>query len=213
MKLVLIGAGGFGREALDVVEAENAAHGGGRYELLGVVDDSPTPENLRRLSKRGAPYLGKLSENHDWPAGGVHFLIGIGNPQVRKAVSSMCEGLGLTPAIAIHPSAVIGSDFTAGPGTVICAGVQISTNVSLGEHVHINPGVVVGHDAELESFVSINPGSIVSGNVRVETGSLLGAGSVVLQGLKIGSNAVVGAGAVVVRDVPGSVIVKGVPAR
>ena len=37
--LVVVGAGGFGRDTLDVVEAVNAVTT--RFEILGVLDDDP----------------------------------------------------------------------------------------------------------------------------------------------------------------------------
>ena len=51
--LVIVGAGGFGRETVDVVEAINAAQRHARWQLLGVADDSPSTENLARLGARG----------------------------------------------------------------------------------------------------------------------------------------------------------------
>jgi hypothetical protein len=49
---VIIGAGGFGREVLDVVEAV----GGAAYEFLGFLDDG-TPDK-RLLVARSARHLG-----------------------------------------------------------------------------------------------------------------------------------------------------------
>ena len=50
--IVVVGAGGFGRETLDVVEAVNAAASQPAFEVLGVVDDAPSAENLVRLKSR-----------------------------------------------------------------------------------------------------------------------------------------------------------------
>jgi hypothetical protein len=47
--LVVIGAGGFGREALDVITALNSAVASPLFDILGVVDDSPSVPNLDRL--------------------------------------------------------------------------------------------------------------------------------------------------------------------
>ena len=144
---------------------------------------------------------------------GVHFLIGICDPIVKPHIAGRLIEAGLKPATAIHPSVVMGSDCRIGPGSIVCAGVQISTNVALYEHVHLNPGVIVGHDVRIMAHVSINPGAIISGNVAVESGALVGAGAIVLQGLHVGSNTIIGAGAVVTRDVFSGLTVKGVPAR
>lgn len=213
LDVIVVGAGGFGRETIDVVEAQNRASKQPMHALRGVVDDRPSEENLALLAARGVPYLGTLDEALLKLPVGCRFLVGVGDPAARRHIYERCRRMNLVPGTAIHPDSVIGSNFRAGEGTVICAGVQISTNVILGSNVHINPGAILGHDSHLHDFVSVNPGAIVSGRVQVERGALLGAGSIVLQGLTVGAGALVGAGAVVVTDVTPDVIVKGVPAR
>jgi sugar O-acyltransferase (sialic acid O-acetyltransferase NeuD family) len=214
--IVVVGAGGFAREVLDVLGSINAADVGEgsqrqTFDVLGVVDDNPTETQLGRLAARSISYLGIVADlPKKFPS--AEFLIAIGSPEPRRRIAKMLHAAGMTAAVAIHPRAVVGTAGSVGPGVVVCSGAQISTNVSLGDHVHINPGSIVGHDADLREFVSVNPGAVISGEVTVHSGSLIGAGGIVLQGLVVGSDAVVGAGAVVVRDVPSKVVVKGVPA-
>lgn len=210
---MVVGAGGFGRETLDVLEAVNGRQGSSPYIVRGVADDDPSDHDLGILGKRGVEYLGRTSDIARYENRELRYLIAIGDPRSRAAVELRFREAGFSAATAIHPTAVIGSNFQMKLGTVICAGVQISTNVTLGMHVHINPGAIIGHDAKLSDFVSVNPGAIISGHVGVKSRSLLGAGAIVLQGLSIGEGALVGAGAVVVKDVPAGSVVKGVPAR
>ncbi|GHD41705.1 acetyltransferase [Mycetocola manganoxydans] len=209
--LVIIGAGGFGREALDVVAAMNETHRN-RFEIVGVVDSAPSLVNISRLEDRGISYLGTETE---WLSNGndASFVVGVGDPIMRSTIAARWIDAGRSPVTLVHPSAIVGGMSTIGAGSVVCAGVQISTNVRLGEYVHLNPNVTVGHDSALERCVSINPGAIVSGEVQIGTGSLVGAGAVILAGLNIGRDSVVGAAACVVRDVEASTVVKGVPAR
>lgn len=164
--LVVIGAGGFGRETLDVIEAMNRDRTEPIFELLGVVDSCPSEANIARLARRGVAYLGTETS---WMDEGRHaqVLIGIGNPGLREVVAEKFGAAGFTAAIAIHPSASIGSSVTIGAGAVVCGGVQISTNVVIGNHVHVNPNVTVGHDSILRDFVSINPAAVVSGEVSI----------------------------------------------
>lgn len=209
--LVVVGAGGFGRETLDVVEAINGALPEPTFELVGVVDANPSAENIARLTARGTSYLGTDSA---WLAGGnrAQYLIGVGSPKARRRVDDAFRAAGLIAAVAIHPSAIIGSMAKIGAGSVICGGVQVSTNVTLGRHVHLNPNATVGHDSVLNDFVSINPAATISGEVVVGTGTLVGAGAVVLQGLSLGEGALIGASACVIRNVVDYAVVKGVPA-
>lgn len=209
--LVVIGAGGFGRETLDVVDAVNQAGDRPQFQVLGVLDDSPSERNVIRLARRGVPYLGTINE---WLSGSANaaFLIGVGAPEPRQRLDRTVTSAGLESVAVVHPAAVLGSKVEVGPGSVVCAGVQVSTNVVLGRHVQLNPNATVGHDAVLGAFVSVNPGAIVSGECGIGRGALIGAGAVVLEGRRIGRNSVVGAAACVVRDVPDGVTVVGIPA-
>jgi sugar O-acyltransferase (sialic acid O-acetyltransferase NeuD family) len=208
--LVVVGAGGFGREALDVIAAMNLVND--TFDVLGVVDSAPNSLNLERLADRGISYLGPETE---WlsSGNGASFVIGVGSPQTRSSIAQRWVNAGRRPVTLVHPSACIGSRSTVGAGSVICAGVQVSTNVRLGEYVHLNPNATVGHDSVLDSYVSVNPGAVVSGDVVIGPGTLVGAGAVILQGINVGRDSVVGAAACVVRDVGDSTVVKGVPAR
>lgn len=207
--VVVIGASGFGRECLDVLDAMAAA--GAQIKIAGVLDDSPSPANLRRLSDRGVPYLGTLDE---WDARAHRhhrYVLGVGSPHVRHALADKLESAGMTPFTAVHPSATRGWGSVFDDGVVVCAGVTISTNVKLGRHVHVNPNATIGHDSVLREFVSVNPAAVVSGEVVVEAETLIGASATVLQQLSIGQRTVIGAGAVVTKDVPPGVVVTGVP--
>lgn len=210
-QIVVIGAGGFGRETLDVVEALIEA--GADYHVAGVVDAGPREVDLERLAARGIRYCGTDEQWLSSAPRATRFIVAIGDPAVRERVADRLRAAGLLPLTVIHPRAVIGSMASIGDGVVVCAGAQVSTNVVLGDHVHLNPGCIIGHDSELASFVSVNPGAIVSGNVMVQPGALLGAGSTVLQGLTVGRDATVGAAACVTKDVVAGTTVVGVPAR
>lgn len=209
---VMIGAGGFGREALDVIEAHNRAGVGEAFNLLGVADDAPSEMNLERLQRRGYRHLGGIDAYFELPQSVVYF-VGVGSPAVRARIVERCDEQDRVAGTVVHPSAAVGSDTIVEAGSIICGGVQVSTNVRLGKHVHLNPGCIIGHDAVLDDFVSVNPGAIVSGDVTVSARTLIGAGAVVLQGLIVGAGATVGASACVTSDVRPACTMAGVPAR
>lgn len=210
--LVLVGAGGFARETLDVIDAINNQSGDPIFTVVGVLDDSPTRVALERVAARGVNYLGTTV---DWLAqpSRAEYLVCIGNPRVRARIDLGFRAAGLHAATVIHPRATIGSLSQIGQGSVVCSGAEISTNVALGRHAHVNPNATIGHDAVLADYVSINPGAIISGEVSIGSETLIGAGAVVLQGLTIGTRSTVGASACVTRNVNDNTTVMGIPAR
>lgn len=211
-EIVIVGAGGFGREVVDVVEAINANSAEPLWRVRGVIDDAPDGVNLDRLDSRGVPYLGTSIAAIE--AGDpCHYVVGIGGTAVRRMIAERFEASGFRAATLVHPSVTVGHGVRIGAGSVLCAGARLTTNIELGVHVHLNLNVTVGHDTCIGDFVSVNPLASVSGDCVIEDEVLIGVAAVVLNGLTVGRGSTVGGAACVVRDVPGGVVVKGVPAR
>lgn len=181
-------------------------------EVVGVVDDAPSVDNLARLAARDTRYLGTVN---DWIAADSDksFVLAIGSPDIRHRLAEQLESAGMRAFTAIHPSATIGRNSRIAEGTVVSARAVISTNVQLGRHVHINPGAIIGHDVIAHDFVSVNPGATISGAVELHSFSLVGAAATVLQGIEVGEHVVLGAGTVLTTNCPDHVVVKGVPGR
>jgi sugar O-acyltransferase (sialic acid O-acetyltransferase NeuD family) len=204
--IVVVGAGGFGREVLDVIEAINDA--GGDLEFLGFVDDGPVDEEL--LARRSAPILGPIDALGTMA---VSYVVAIGSASARQAVTQRLAGGACTPAILVHPVSTVGGDNRIGAGCILTAGSRVTTNITLGSHVQLHVNSTVGHDSILGNFVSVFPGATVSGNVTLGCGATVGTGANVLPGITVGEGAYVGAGAVVTRDVEPGRTVMGAPAR
>ena len=215
-RLIVVGAGGFGRETLDIVAAHNAAvwhgrpaHGSELWDVVGVVDDRDPDPDL--IAPHGVAYLGPISSIERFA--GARYIAAVANPVVRARLIADIEPYGLVPATVIHPTAVVGSGLTIAPGSVVCSHVSIGASVSLGRHTQIGANCAVGHDCLVEERVTIYPGAMIGGNVTLCVGVQIGTGAAVIQGLTIGFDTFVGAGAAVVHDLPASVVAVGVPAR
>jgi len=193
--LVIVGAGGQGREMRDTVEAVNGVE--------------PTHEFLGFLADEG-DVLGPVDQLTELEA---DYLIGIGDPEARRRVDALAADAGREAPVLVHPSAQVGSDVRLAPGAYLGPGVVITTNVRVGRHTIVNVAATLAHDVVVGDFVTIGPGSHLAGGVCVEHGADLGVGVVVRPGCRIGAGTVVGAGAVVVSDLPDGVVAMGVPAK
>lgn len=212
--LVIIGAGGFGRELLDVIDACNrdeasAVEDQVPYELVGFLDDGQP--DLELLSQRGARHLGAVSKLEELPAD-VGYVIGIGDGAVRRRIDQYGQTQARSSPVLVHPSATRGFHVQLGPGSVICSHVSLTNNVRLGRHVHVNLNSTVGHDVRIGDYVTVSPLVAVSGEVVVEDEVLLGTGSAVNQRLVIGRGATLGSGAVAVKNIDAGRVAVGIPA-
>ncbi|MEQ8840694.1 MAG: NeuD/PglB/VioB family sugar acetyltransferase [Acidimicrobiales bacterium] len=202
-RLVIVGAGGHGREAVAIARHVNRVRD--RWHVIGVVDDGEIDLGLID----GELVLGTT---HVLIDSGDEHVIAVGDPAVRRTIATRIGDA--APAIPlVDPSAWIGDDVDLDDGVMVHPGAICTTNVRVGFHSHLNCGVVVSHDCWIGDFVSLSPGVKLNGAVRVGDGAFLGTGAIVLPGRTIGQNAVVGAGAVVVDDVAAGSTVMGVPAR
>lgn len=201
--VVIVGAGGHGREVLDLIESDPA------WSFLGFVDDG-SPD-LELLERRGAPLLGSVALLEEQLE--AQYLIGVGNGAIRRSIDEQATAWGRAAASISHPSAHWGADSRSGPGHIVCANASITTNVRMGRHVHVNVNATIAHDCRIADYVTLNPGSNISGNVTLGEAATVGTGAAVIQGITIGAGATVGAGASVIRDVEPGTTVVGVPAR
>ena len=204
--IVIYGAGGFGREVLQVLHAINAA--APTWACRGFLVD---PGYITGAPMHGLPVAGTLSALDCAPDTAI--VVAIGNPAARqKVVSMLGTGPGRFPVL-IHPRAWIGDHVTLGPGVIVCAGALVTTDILLGAHVHLNIASTVGHDCLIGDFCTIGPGVSISGRVTLGQRVEVGASAVIIPGMQIGDDAVIGAGAAVVKSIPAGCTAVGVPAR
>lgn len=206
--LIIIGAGGFGREVAWLVERINSLDP--TWKLEGFVDDGITGKGA---SIAGYPILGGIDYFSNY-LDKVWVVLAIGSAKTRAVLADKLSRFQCIEfASLIDPSVIMSKRVTVGEGSIICAGSIITVDVRLGKHCIVNLDTTIGHDAVIEDCVTIYPSVNVSGMVRVGHCTELGTGVQIIQGKTIGANSVVGAGAVVVRDIPDSCVAVGMPAK
>ena len=207
--LVIIGAGGFGREASLLVEEINEHRPAEQIKLAGFIDEESA---ISGRNLRGYPVLGSwdalLSLKNDY-----RVICVIGDPQAKRTLVGKAAKLNVSYLNLVHPSVTLAGDVSLGKGVLINKGCLLTINIEIGDHVSINPGCGIGHDSIIGSYTTLMWWVNISGNVQIGEGCLIGSGATVLQGLKIGRGVTVGAGAVVTKDLPDSCTAIGVPAQ
>lgn len=207
-KVVIIGAGGFGREVLDIFLANNNVRE--KWSVLGFVDDNP---ELHGKTLNGYPVLGSFDWFRTINTNEIKVVVAIGDNEVRKKVVGKAKEGGLGFCTIIHPNVLMTPFVTLGEGVMVTAGVIFTNQIKIGNHVIINLDVTIGHDTIIEDFVNLNPGVHINGNNKIEEGAYIGSGAVTIQDITIGKWSIVGAGAVVVKNIPERVVAIGVPAE
>lgn len=198
--IVIVGAGGHGREVGCVALAAG-------FRIGGFLDDCPPTVDV--LNSFGADYLGPID---DWQCPtDMSLVFGLGSGNLRQDIVDRVSGQAVDGGL-VDPRSMVGVDVSLAPGSVIFAFASVTTNISIGRHSHIGRGAAIGHDCVIGDFVTVMPLASVSGNVHIGAGATIGSGAVIRQGQTVGAGSFVGAGAVVVSDVPPGLTVVGNPA-
>jgi sugar O-acyltransferase (sialic acid O-acetyltransferase NeuD family) len=204
--IVVYGTGGLGREVAELIS--DITRTGRAWDVLGLItdDQSAVGQVINGLSVLGGQEW--LSQNT-----GIAVAVAVGNAAARRRIISALEAAEIELPVLEHPSVQRGRDVDIGPGTILCAGTIITTNVRIGRSAFVNLSCTIGHDAVLRDFVTLAPGVHVSGNVTIHEGVDIGTGASIIQGISIGPWSIIGAGAAVVSSIRPNVTAVGVPAR
>ncbi|RZL12793.1 MAG: acetyltransferase [Hymenobacter sp.] len=206
--LVIVGAGGLGREIAVLVA--QLVQAGAPWELQGFYDDrAPAAPTVG-----GLPYLGTVADLNATLVP-LAVAVAVGSSASRAAVVAQLTSSHLSFPALVHPQVALhpGQRVALSEGCLIQRGSILTCDITLGRFVLLNLGCTVGHDAVLEDFCSLMPHANVGGAAHLEAGVYLGTNATVIHQICIGAAATVGAGAVVVCDLPAGCTAVGVPAK
>jgi sugar O-acyltransferase (sialic acid O-acetyltransferase NeuD family) len=204
--LVLVGAGGFGREIL--AWARHSRGCGTEWRIKGFIDDAPDPLKNRPAP---APLLGTIK---DWaPKSDQVFVCAVGVPELREKLTTLLSERGAQFIQLIHSTVVFGNETELGDGVVLCPYSLISSNARVARGAAVNCYSSIDHDAEVGEWSQISCHCDLTAAVRLGKKVFLGSNVAIIPNIRIEDSAYVGAGSVVTRDVPAGAKVVGNPAR
>ena len=178
MRIAIVGAGGYGRVALDVLLASGFGN-----RVLGFYDDAHAALSGE---VRGVPILGDVGMLKSMlSVEPVHVVVAITDNGARLQVANSLRGLGARFLSAVHPEAYVSEAAVVGDGSVVAAGAIVHPDAAVGSHCFLGPQSVVDRDAEVGAGTWISAGAIVGPGAR------LGATVVLGQNSSVGRKAVV----------------------
>lgn len=172
-KLLLVGAGGFGRVVLE--------HAAELYDCAFLDDGEATIVD-------GVPVIGKTNDMGSFYPDYKLLLVTIGNNALRERLYKEAAAISYSFPNIIHTSAYISPRAHIGSGCVILNNAVVQNNAKCGDGCILNPGVELHHDSTIGSYCLIYTNSVVR--------SLTTVGSRVW----IGSNVTVSTSAMVPDD-------------
>lgn len=204
--LIIIGAGGFGREllsyAIDVMEAGNCD-----WRVKGFLND-----DLGALNgfDTGFPILGTIV-GHQIEANAV-YICALGDGEARLRIGRAFQERGAEFINFIHPTAKIRERVKMGVGNIFCPNSGSNPDVTIGDFVLVNCYSGFAHDCKIGNGCTLSGGCDVTGHCKLGEGVFLGTKAVITPGRRIGDYAKISAGAVVFTHVKPGKTMLGNPA-
>lgn len=203
-RIVIIGAGGHGREVADILKGQD------QTKVIGFIDDD---RKLHGSDFDGLRVLGNWSWIDGQQKSDIAVVCAVGLPQLRRRLAKRAESLGLSFANAISPLAYISPSARIEEGVTVFPHCAINAGAVIESHSILNVAATVSHDTKIGRYTTVNPGAHIGGNVVIGEGCYIGIGANVIHGQSVGEWSVIGAGAVITTDLPANVTAVGVPAK
>lgn len=187
--LFIVGAGGFGREAIWTVERINAAEKAPKWNIIGYADDDPKWKKGDNFE--GYPILGSVDEtSRDNP--GASVFVAIGNNEKRADIYRRLRGHDF-PAI-VDPSAQVSPTTEFKHGIYVATEAVVQVGAVVGKFTLIGARSFIGHDSTIGDFVNLGAGTAIAAGVTVGESCSFFANCSTMPGIKIGAGAYISCG-------------------
>ena len=203
--LVIVGAGGFGREICSV--AKTAVGYGTAFTVKGFLDLKPDA----LAGTTGYPPVLGAPETYGIEPDDV-FFVALGDLGLRRKNVELIAARGGRFLTLVHPSVSIGMNVRIGEGCYIAHNAVLTADAEIGNNVCIFHGTVIGHDCRVGDCSHVSSLVFLGGGVRIGTGVTVHPGVRVAPFKRIGDGATLGIGSVVIANVRPGATVFGNPA-
>jgi sugar O-acyltransferase (sialic acid O-acetyltransferase NeuD family) len=204
--IILVGAGGLGREMLTYVL--DAMRPSGHVRVKGFLDDNPSAMGPDHCDY---PILGSILDYPIEPQD--RFVMAIGDCVKRAELIRKMEARGARFITIIHPTAYVASNATVGNGCIVSPFSAIGSDTRVGDHVLLTWYSSLAHDSICHSFAVLSPYSTANGGAVLEEGVFLGTHAVIQPMVRVGQWAKIASGSIVYRDVAPNRLALGNPAK
>lgn len=180
-QLVIIGAGGVGREIAAVLKK----HPLKGYKLVGFIDDAQPVGTL----VNGLSILGSTQWVMD-NAVDLGVILAFGNPQVRKKVIEKFQTVTLEYPSLIHPNVSVHDEETVviGNGCYIADGCILTTNIVVEDFCFLNSCCTLQHDSYISYNCVFMPGVRITGGARIGNNTYIAPNCVIATNTQIESD-------------------------
>lgn len=148
MKLLIIGAGGYGRLVKEIAQLNG-------YDIIDFLDDNSD------LAFGSIDDIERLEPEYDGS------IVAIGNPSLREQLFARLK----KPVSIIHPMSYISPSATLGAGCVVEAMAVVNTEAVVRDSCFICAGAVVNHNAIVGEFCQIDCNALVPRGAEIPAGS------------------------------------------
>ena len=192
--IVIIGAGGIGREVAWIIEEINEVNP--TWNIVGFVDEN---REMHNKDLNGYKVLGGIEALYKLEVK-PYVVVAIANCEVKKNIVARLEEK-YKFATVIYPTVKVSKYIEIGKGSIIYPGVILTVNTRIGNHVIISGNCGIGHDTVIGDYSSVLWGSCFSGYDVVGSACFIGVGTKVTQGIEFSDGC---------RVYTGSIITKGI---
>lgn len=203
--LVIVGAGGFGREVLELINEINKKTP--TWNVLGFIDNNKNALDDFDVEVK------VLATEEEWNIhDNEYYVIAIASPTRRKEVATRLKARGANFATIIASSANIGKRTSLGEGVVIFGKTDISVDCKIGNFVFFNALDGIGHDCIIGDFCTFGPKVCISGATKMGECVNVGALASTYPGVVVEDYATIGMNSCAIKKVKKGTTVVGVPA-